>query len=76
MQLDSRAPKSTVQDYLLMENRFKMLTKSKPEQARVLFKLAQGDADARRALYESLATRKLTPAADQKKDETVTVKTA
>ena len=49
-----------------MENRFKMLTKSKPEQAKLLFKLAQEDADTRFRFYEYLAARKLvteTPAA-------------
>ena len=31
----------------MMENRFKMLTKSKPDQAKVLFKMAQQDAETR-----------------------------
>ena len=34
LQLDSSAAKAKVQDYLLSENRFKMLTKSKPEDAK------------------------------------------
>ena len=59
--LDSRAPKVKVQEFLLTQNRFKMLTKIKPEQARRLFKAAQEDADARWRLYEHMASRKLAP---------------
>jgi pyruvate-ferredoxin/flavodoxin oxidoreductase len=54
-QLDSKAPKKKVEEYLLMENRFKMLTKSRPEEAKVLFKQAQEDADMRWKLYDFLA---------------------
>jgi pyruvate-ferredoxin/flavodoxin oxidoreductase len=61
LQLDSRQPKQKVEEYLLMENRFKMLTKSNPEQAKELHKLAQQDVDLRYRLYEYLAARKLTP---------------
>jgi pyruvate-ferredoxin/flavodoxin oxidoreductase len=63
LQLDSRPPKQKVEEYLLMENRFKMLTKSEPERAKQLFKLAQQDAEARYRFYEYLAARKLTPEA-------------
>jgi len=63
LQLDSRPPKQKVEEYLLMENRFKMLTKSEPERAKQLFKLAQQDAETRYRLYEYLAARKLTPEA-------------
>lgn len=55
LQLDSTAPKMKVVDYLNMENRFKMLTKSKPEVAKVLFQEAQGDVDARWKYYQQLA---------------------
>jgi pyruvate-ferredoxin/flavodoxin oxidoreductase len=55
LQLDSGAAKAKVQDYLLSENRFKMLTKSKPEDAKKFFTLAQGDADRRWAYYQYLA---------------------
>jgi pyruvate-ferredoxin/flavodoxin oxidoreductase len=58
LQLDSPAAKAKVQEYLLSENRFKMLTKSKPEEARRLFALAQTDADARWQFYAHLAARK------------------
>ena len=61
LQLDSGAPKLKVEQYLNMENRFKMLTKSKPEEARRLFAQAQTDADVRWRLYESLAARDFKP---------------
>ena len=62
LQLDSPAAKTKVQDYLLSENRFKMLTKSKPEDAKRFFDQAQKDAEARWQLYSYMAARK--PAAE------------
>ena len=56
--LDSRAPTCKVQDFLLMETRFKMLTKSKPEDAKRLWQEAQHDAEVRYRFYEFLASRK------------------
>jgi pyruvate-ferredoxin/flavodoxin oxidoreductase len=56
--LDSRAPSRKVQDFLLQQTRFKMLTKSKPEEAERLWKLAQKDAEARFHMYEYMASRK------------------
>ncbi len=56
--LDSRTPTRKVQDFLLQQTRFKMLTKSKPEDATRLWQLAQHDADVRFGLYEYLAQRK------------------
>ncbi len=58
LQLDSAAAKSKVQDYLLSENRFKMLTKSKPEDAKRFMEQAQKDAEARWQLYSYMAARK------------------
>jgi hypothetical protein len=55
--LDSHAPKYPVEQYLYMENRFKMLTKSRPEEAKKLLKEAQNDVDTRWKLYEYLAAR-------------------
>ncbi len=55
LQLDSAAAKAKVQDYLLSENRFKMLTKSKPEDAKQFFAQAQVDADRRWKFYQYLA---------------------
>jgi len=58
LQLDSRAPTRKVQEYLLQQTRFKMLTKSKPEDAERLWKLAQEDAERRYRMYEYMASRK------------------
>ncbi|MFB3904595.1 MAG: pyruvate:ferredoxin (flavodoxin) oxidoreductase [Acidobacteriota bacterium] len=57
MQLDSREPKIPVKDYCYRETRFKMLTKTKPEEAKRLMELAQQDVNNRRRLYEYLASR-------------------
>jgi pyruvate-ferredoxin/flavodoxin oxidoreductase len=57
--LDSRAPTRKVQDFLLQQTRFKMLTKSKPEEADRLWKLAQKDVENRFRMYEYLAGRKI-----------------
>jgi len=57
--LDSRSPSRKLQDFLQMETRFKMLTKSKPEEAKRLWAEAQHDADLRYKFYEYLASRKL-----------------
>jgi pyruvate-ferredoxin/flavodoxin oxidoreductase len=56
--LDSRTPTKKVQDYLAMETRFKMLTKSKPEDAKELWKQAQHDAEVRYRFYEYMSQRK------------------
>lgn len=59
--IDSKAPSIPVEQFLLAENRFKMLTKSKPERAKELFKLAQRDVDYRWKLFEYLAQGKAQP---------------
>jgi pyruvate-ferredoxin/flavodoxin oxidoreductase len=59
--LDSRAPTRRLQDFMLMETRFKMLTKSKPEAAKRLWEEAQKDVLDRYCLYEYLAQRKTAP---------------
>jgi len=63
--LDSKPPKAKVNEYLMMENRFKMLTKSKPDVAKDLFAQAQVDVDTRWALYEYLAARPFSSATDE-----------
>jgi pyruvate-ferredoxin/flavodoxin oxidoreductase len=63
LQLDSGAARAKVQDFMLSENRFKMLTKSKPEDAKKLFAQAQVDADRRWKFYQFLAQRETRPAA-------------
>jgi pyruvate-ferredoxin/flavodoxin oxidoreductase len=55
LQIDSPAAKGKVQDYLLSENRFKMLTKSKPDDAKRYFAQAQTDAERRFKFYQYLA---------------------
>jgi pyruvate-ferredoxin/flavodoxin oxidoreductase len=47
-----------VQDFMQMETRFKMLTKSKPEDAKELWREAQHDVETRFRLYEYMAQRK------------------
>ena len=59
LQLDMRSPKSNVEKSLYDENRFKMLTKSKPEDAKRLLKQAQQDVNIRWQMYQYLAARKL-----------------
>ncbi|MFI5394705.1 MAG: pyruvate:ferredoxin (flavodoxin) oxidoreductase [Candidatus Binatia bacterium] len=61
LQLDSAQPKIPLERYMYMENRFKMLTKSKPEDAKLLLKEAQHDVDTRWRLYQHLAGHKPTP---------------
>jgi pyruvate-ferredoxin/flavodoxin oxidoreductase len=55
-----------VQEYLLQQTRFKMLTKSKPEDAARLWKQAQQDVENRYRMYEYMASRKTEPAAAAK----------
>ena len=58
LQVDSGTAKGTVQDFMMTENRFKMLAKSKPEEAQKFFDQSQVDAGKRWELYQYLATRK------------------
>ena len=57
LQLDSRAPKIPLDQYLYQENRFRMLTRSHSDAARLLLKEAQEDVYTRWHLYEYLAAR-------------------
>ncbi|MFQ5914016.1 MAG: pyruvate:ferredoxin (flavodoxin) oxidoreductase [Nitrospinota bacterium] len=59
LHLDSLKPKKPLGEYLLMENRFKMLTKSHPDVAKRLAKEAQAEVNDRWDLYHHLASRKL-----------------
>ncbi len=58
LKLDSKAPKIAVKDFLQLENRFKQLEKTHPDEAAKLFAEAQHDATTRYHLYEFLASRK------------------
>jgi pyruvate-ferredoxin/flavodoxin oxidoreductase len=55
LEMDSREPKTPVSEYFQMENRFRMLSQSKPEEAARLQKLAQEDVTRRWKLYQQLA---------------------
>lgn len=57
--LDTKEPKIPISEYMDSENRFKMLTKSKPEIARALYKQAQIDINAKYEYYKYLAERKV-----------------
>jgi pyruvate-ferredoxin/flavodoxin oxidoreductase len=58
LQLDSKPPKIPVEQWAYMETRFRMLTRSKPDEAKRLMELAQKDALARWNYYKQLATLK------------------
>jgi pyruvate-ferredoxin/flavodoxin oxidoreductase len=62
LQLDSHSPKLPIEEYLYLENRFKMLTKSSPEKARQLLQEAQADVNIRWQMYQYLAARQLNQA--------------
>jgi pyruvate-ferredoxin/flavodoxin oxidoreductase len=66
LSLDSRKPRIPIRDYMYMENRYKMLTKSSPETAQQLLERAQSDADDRWKQYEFLAKHGF--AADENED--------
>ncbi|WP_235526476.1 4Fe-4S double cluster binding domain-containing protein [Nostoc piscinale] len=57
LQLDMRPPTQSVEASMYQENRFKMLTKSKPEIAKQLLEQAQAEVDARWQMYQYLADR-------------------
>jgi len=69
LQLDSRKPRIPVEKYMYMENRFKMLTKSRPEVAAELLVQAQQDVDDRWATYEYLASRPVNGSEEIVEDE-------
>lgn len=57
LQLDMRSPKQSVEDSMYQENRFKMLTKSKPDVAKHLLEQAQAEVNTRWQMYQYLAKR-------------------
>jgi len=59
LQLDMRSPTQSVDKSMYQENRFKMLTKSKPDHAKHLLELAQTEVDTRWQMYQYLAERKV-----------------
>jgi pyruvate-ferredoxin/flavodoxin oxidoreductase len=55
LQLDSKAPSIPLEDYIYNENRYKMLTRTMPEEAKKLLNEAQEGVLERWKLYERLA---------------------
>jgi len=53
--LDSRPPTKSLAEWAAKEGRFAVLSRSQPERAEALMKLAEADAKARRFHYEQLA---------------------
>ncbi|MCK4660218.1 MAG: pyruvate:ferredoxin (flavodoxin) oxidoreductase, partial [Phycisphaerae bacterium] len=68
LQMDSRAPKIPFEQYAYSENRYKMLTKSDPERAARLLKMAQQSVLARFRQYEALV-KAYTPVKEEAKAE-------
>ena len=75
LQLDSPPPKIKLEEYLMTEIRFKMLTKTKPEEAKRLFYLAQKDVEARYRFYQYLAQRDFKTAMVQSTEQKASVET-
>ena len=61
LQLDSPPPRSKVAEFFNLENRFRMLHKSKPEDARRYLEQAQLDVEKRWQFYQYLAARPFGP---------------
>lgn len=57
LQLDMRSPTQSVEHSMYQENRFKMLTKSKPDVAKHLLEQVQAEVDTRWQTYQYLAKR-------------------
>jgi pyruvate-ferredoxin/flavodoxin oxidoreductase len=69
LNLDSRKPRIPMEQYMYLENRFKMLTKSNPDVAQQRLEAAQQDADERWKMYEYMASRKVVEVADDDQTE-------
>ncbi len=55
LKLDSKEPKISYEDFAYQETRFKILTKSKPERAKMLIEEAEKDVKSRWHLYQEWA---------------------
>ncbi len=55
LQLDCADPKMPLKDFMELENRFKMLTKSKPDVAKALARQAQEDVNERWQIFQKMA---------------------
>jgi pyruvate-ferredoxin/flavodoxin oxidoreductase len=56
LQLDSRDPSAPLEEFIYRENRFKVLTKSRPKDAARLLELAQKDVKERWQAYKTVAS--------------------
>jgi pyruvate-ferredoxin/flavodoxin oxidoreductase len=68
LKLDSKAPKIKLEDYIYNETRYKMLTKSHPEQAKFLLAEAQKEVLKKWKFYEQMAEMKMSDNGEEKKD--------
>ncbi len=57
LQLDSKEPKISLEEYVYTENRFKMLLKSDPERAKQLLTTAQAEIKEKWEFYKYLASK-------------------
>jgi pyruvate-ferredoxin/flavodoxin oxidoreductase len=71
LSLDSRTPTRKVKEFLEQQTRFKMLAKTKPEDAKRLWAQAQHDVELRCQLYEYLSQRRVEPQASVRKEAPV-----
>jgi pyruvate-ferredoxin/flavodoxin oxidoreductase len=55
LQMDSKAPTMDLKEFIYSQNRFRSLTKSKPEIAEKLLELARKDTARKVSLYKQLA---------------------
>ncbi len=55
--LDSTRPRIPIEDFAYQELRYRILTQTRPEDARMLMRQAQAGADERYRLYEDMAAR-------------------
>ncbi len=65
LQLDSKAPKISLQDYIYNENRYRILTQSNPKVAAALLKEAEAAVKTRWEKYEQMAKDVPEPTAEQ-----------
>ena len=59
LQLDSKPPKGSFEEYAYGQTRYKSLTRTNPERAAALLKLAEADVASKWKLYEQLAQLKV-----------------
>ncbi|MCF8265361.1 MAG: pyruvate:ferredoxin (flavodoxin) oxidoreductase, partial [Melioribacteraceae bacterium] len=70
LKLDSKSPKIRLDDYLYKENRYKMLTKSDPTNAKRLMELAQKHVNKKWKLYEQMSSLEVESQNEATEEET------